>query len=317
MARYQNLMSEILDSIFQGYTMEGGKLTVVNEEAAKQATDSLHKLVLEKSRDLWDQLEAAEGSLAGVAEEIRFEELATDPSSVSTAVTHAAGEEADAVDAAPAEMDAAPALESAENLSDLLGADDLNFDDIFKTEVSENMDHLDRDNVDGYDENVTNAFDENMGDMSYEDEGEKDVTDGDEDYDDLMVGMDDAGMGSPDAEMGAMDDGDYEDDKENGDPEMGDMENGDPEMGDELDGAPNGDDMGFDFDLDLEAGDGEEDDMDEMGGMMHDGMGGHGAKSMRMESEDKDEDDDDKKDGDDDDDDDDDKPAFLKGKKDD
>ena len=67
MSRYSKKMTEIIDSIFEGYTLNAkGKLVIKNESASKKAVESLHTLVLEKSRDLWDQLEAAEGSLADV-----------------------------------------------------------------------------------------------------------------------------------------------------------------------------------------------------------------------------------------------------------
>lgn len=301
MSRYQNLMTEILDSIFEGYTVDGkGKLKVVNEDAAKVASEKLHTLVLEKSRDLWDQLEAAEDSLSGVAEEISFEELNADPSSMSTTVTHDPAPKS----AAPQE-EGGEQMESAQNISELLGSDDFDLSDVF-----ENMDHLD--SVHNQRGDGRMPFDEMGGDMSYEDEG-SDVEDGDEEYDDLMIGMDDNGMGSPDSSDG-LDDGDYEDgmDDMNGDSDMDMGDESDLDMGDEN----GGDDMGFDFELDLE-GDVDDldgvDDEDEMEGM------GHGDKSYRMESEgdDDDDDDDDKdddKDDDDDDDDDDDKPAFLKKK---
>lgn len=311
MSRYNKMMSEVLDAIFEGYTLDdGGKLVVRNEDASKKAQEHLHNLVLEKARELWDQLEAAEDSLASVAEEIRFEELNTDPSSMSGAVTHSAvaPEDAAAVDAPPADAEAAPALESADSISELLSADDLNLDDIF-----ENMDHLDNHQNTNVPAGPDMPFDEALGEMGgmsagnmaagpmMDDEGGP--MDGDDDYDALQVGMgDEADMGGdPSAdEFGAEDDleGDM------GDPAL----NGDPDMGDEMNG---GDDMGFDFDLDLEDPDmgddlgGEEEPVEMMGG----------DKSFRMESkgdDDKDDDDGDK-DGDDDDDDDD-KPAFLKKK---
>ena len=312
MSRYNKMMSAVLDAIFEGYTLDGsGKLVVRNEEASKQAQEHLHTLVLEKARELWDQLEAAEDSLASVAEEIRFEELNTDPSSTATATTHAAvaPEDAAAVDAPPADAEAATALESADSISELLSADDLNLDDIF-----ENMDHLDNHQNTNVPAGPDMPFDEGMGHEMGEMGGMSagnmasgpmmdDEGDGDEDYDALTVGMgDEAPMGGDPAadEFGAEDDleGDM------GDPDM----NGDPDMGDEMNG---GDDMGFDFDLDLEDPEGmgdefgaEEEPVEMMGG----------DKSMRMEAkgdDDKDDDDDDK-DGDDDDDDD--KPAFLKKK---
>jgi len=309
MSRYNKMMTEVLENIFEGYTLDdNGKLVVSNEGATEKAQESLHQLVLEVSRELWDRLEAADDSLASVAEEIRFEELNTDPSSMSGAITQSApAEDAAAVDA-PAE----PALESADSISELLSADDLNLDDIF-----ENMDHMDNHQNTPAPAGPDMPFDEMTGGMGtgsiasgvgYEDEG-GDVEDGDDDYDALSMAMGDDEMGG-EPEM----DGDYDD---MGEPEMGgdyDEMGGEPEMGDDYDDM--GGDEGFDFDLDLEdpemGGDlavGDEEEIDAEEGM------GHQDKSYRMESKgDDDSDDDDDKDDDDkdDDDDDDDKPDFLK-----
>jgi len=152
MKKYEKLMSDILDSIFEGYSYDG-ELKVINEKAARKAAGSLHKLVLEKSRDLWDQLEAAEGSLADVAEEISFEELNTDPSSMDTS-TGAAPEAAVAPEAAPVEE---PTLES------ILGSEgDIDFDSIF----------------------------EMHGDVMDAEGDASQMVDGDQDYEDLEMGMD-------------------------------------------------------------------------------------------------------------------------------
>ncbi len=277
MSRYSKKMTGILDAIFEGYSLDdSGKLVVTNEAAAKNASEKLHDMVLEKARDLWDQLEAAEDSLSSVAEEIRFEELNTDPSGTSGVVTHAAvaPEDADAADAAPADLEAATALESAESISDLLSADDLDLNGIF-----ENLDHLDNHQNTGAPAGPDMPFDEMSGDMRMMD-SEDDVQDGDEDYDALQIGMGDEGdMGDDAAAMDGGDEFGAEDDLEGdmGDPDM----NGDDEFGGDMNGGMddemNGDDMGgFDFDLDLDDPMGDEEDMDEMGGMMHD-------KSMRME----------------------------------
>jgi hypothetical protein len=352
MSRYSKKMTEIIDSIFEGYTLNAkGKLVIKNESASKKAVESLHTLVLEKSRDLWDQLEAAEGSLADVAEEIRFEEMNTDPSSMSGAVTHAAAatdEDAAAVDAAPTGLDQASALESAQSIGDLLGSADLNLDDIFEDNFGDDnpMRHLDGDIQTNAPEGPSLPFDEDggtpptAGGMGYDPRNsgvssqvvageEGDEMDDGGDYDELSVGMGDEGgdMGMDDMGMGD------EFGDEGGDVGMSDEfgdEGGMDDMGDE-----NGD-MGFDFDLDLDGDFGDENgDLglgDEGEEEYEEGMG-HQDKSYRMEGkgdDDKDDDDDDdddkpaflkkgKKDDDDDDDDDkddDDKPAFLKKKKD-
>lgn len=271
MSRHTKKMTAVLNAVFEAYNVDGsGKLVVVNEAASKVASEKLHELVLEKARELWDQLEAAEDSLASVAEEIRFEELNTDPSGTSGAVTHAAvaPEDAAAADAqAPADAEAATALESAESISDLLSADDLNLDEIF-----ENLDHLDNHQNVSAPAGPDMPFDEMQGHMM-DDEGD-DVVDGDEDYDNLQIGMGDDGMGD---DAASLDNGDGEFDAENGaEMDMGDPDNGD-DMG--MDDMDNGDDMGgFDFELDLEA----PEDTDEMMGGYDEGMG-HGDKSFRME----------------------------------
>jgi len=339
MSRYNKMMTEVLDAIFEGYTLDSksGKLVVTNEAASKKAQESLHTLVLEKARELWDQLEAAEESLSSVAEEIRFEEMNTDPSSMSGAISQMASPEDDAA-AAPAAapdaglgLDAAPALESAGSISELLSTDDLNLDDIF-----ENMDQLDNHQNTSVPRGPDMPFDEMTGGMSAGNiggggmgmEGEGDIEDGDENYDALSMGMGDEGdeMGDP---VGS-DDGMGDPMADDGMDDMGGMDGmGDPEMGDGMD------DMGgFDFDLDLDdpemGGDlamgddgmGMEPEMDDgMGGDIGDEIGlgdeeeieaeGMGRQSMRMEGKgekpaflkkgDKD----------------DDKPAFLKKKKDD
>lgn len=297
-------MSDILDSIFEGYSYDG-ELKVINEKAARKAASSLHKLVLEKSRDLWDQLEAAEGSLADVAEEISFEELNTDPSSMDTSTGSSP-----APAEAPAPADASLSMEEP-TLESILGADsDIDFDSIFEMRPGHMMDA--------------------EGDPS-------EMVDGDQDYEDLEMGMDDAAMGSPDMEGDQLDGGQQGD--QFGDQQMDDMggqqgdqmgdQFGDQQMDDEFGmggqqgdqfGGQQGDQMGdqmggqqmdgeidldseggFDFDLDLEGDDAE----------MDEGFG----KAYRMESKgDKDDDDkDEDKDKDDDDDKDDDK---KKGKKD-
>ncbi len=292
MKKYEKLMSSILDSIFEGYSYDG-ELKVINEKAARKAASSLHKLVLEKSRDLWDQLEAAEGSLADVAEEISFEELNTDPSSMDTSTGSAP---------APTEAPTADAGMEDPTLESILGTDsDMDFDSIFE--------------MDSEQRGVTMA----TGDH-------EEMVDGDQDYEDLEMGMDDAAMGSPDME------GEDELDGEQFGDQMGDQmgdqlgdQMGDQlgdQMGDQL-GDQFGDQMGdqlgdqfgdqggdidldaeggFDFDLDLEGDDPE----------IEEGFG----KAYRMEGKgDKDDDDKDDKDKDDKDKDDDDDDKDDKDKK--
>ena len=245
MSRYNKLIKEILDGIFEGYALEDGKLKVVNESAAKSADSALHKLVLEKSRDLWDVLEANEESLADVAEEISFMELNADPSSVDTSVpvVDASGEEQQQVQE--------PTLEN------LLGSEDFDLDSIFEVlGVHDGKVHRDEPTMHDPEDRVNEGP-----------EGEEDVEDGVEDREDMEWGGDDAGLGSSDEEG------------EEGVP--GDLEMGDePPMGDEggemMDLEP-GDEMGDEgatFDFDLELGDdsmgdlegGEEPPMDDLEG---------------------------------------------------
>ena len=261
MSRYQQLMTEVLDSIFEGYTMEGGKLSVVNEDAAKKATDTLHTLVLEKSRDLWDQLEASSDSLAEYSDEINFEEMAADPSSIANTVSFRPDEDevvndAD-VDVDEMDMDDDMDYESNdtfEAVSNLLGSEQINFDEIF---TEHGHDHLDDEESD---DEPSMPF-ENHGD----DDSEEEMVDGDEDYDDLMMGMDDAGMGSSDMES------DMNDDSEDDELELDDA----PE-GLEDDSEDDDSEDGFDFDLDLESDDLDDDDEELVDGM------GHHDKSYRI-----------------------------------
>ena len=323
MSRHELLM-QILGGLFDNIVVEqkegskGGKsedytIKVVNEEAVDKAMDALGGMCLEVARDIWEDLDSAEDSLSDVAEELRFEEMNTGPDSLSLAVPGDTD--------AGVEDETAVAPEAELSMEGMLGADEFNLDDIFEG-MSDHLDSVKNQKGDGH-----MPFDENLGDMPLEDEGE-DVVDGDDDYQDLEMGMDDAGMGTSDAEDSEMGDdefggnGDNGDFGDNGDVDM-DME---PEMGDGL-GMDDMDDMGmeggeeddlFDFDLDLGMGDD-----DEMEGLGH-GLGK--SYSMESDDDDKDDKDDDKKDkkddddddkDDDDDDKDDDLPDFLKkGKKD-
>ena len=305
-SRYSKLMQDLLQNMFEGFVLdENKKLKIVNEAAAQHTADVIHKIVLEKSRELWESFESAEASLRSAAAEINFEELNAD---VSNMGRQSAGEVSieDLTN-----MEGAQTMESTESLKKVLGTDDFDLSSIF-----ESLDNLDSDDPDG-DGGDRHLTDEGEG-MPMMDAGDEDEElDGDEEFTKLQVGGDDAEMGGDDLE-GDMEPDEYGD--ENGD-EMGmddadeleiEPENGEMDdelgMGDELDGEPMGDEEALDFDFDSlgDLGD-EEDEMEEM-------MGGQ----MRMESEG---DDDDEKDDDDDDDekddekdDDDDKPAFLKDK---
>ena len=310
MSRYQKLMTEILDRIFEGYTFTDGKLKVINERAAKKAAGSLHKLVLEKSRDLWDQLEAAEGSLADVAEEISFEELNSDSSSVDMSQGGVATQQAAAPEEGQAEAMAEPTLEG------ILGAaDEMDFDSIFEMGMGQQSSM-------GVDPGMTRTSEPTMMD-EYGDEKEE-VVDGDEDYSDLEMGMDDNGMGSSDMEGQQGDQfGDQQQDDDMmggqqgdqfGDQQMDDMGMQDGQQDDMMGGQQDGEldlDMGgqqdgemdmeggFDFDLDLDGMDSEEDpEMDEMMGKPY-RMEGKGDKELPWEKKDKDDDDDDDDDEDD------------------
>ena len=223
MSRYNKLIKEILDGIFEGYALDdSGKLKVVNESAAKTADSALHKLVLEKSRDLWDVLESSTESLADVAEEISFKELNTGPDSIDSPVALTASE-------GDVEQQAQQMQEP--TLENLLGSEDFNLDSIF-----EDMDHLDHEKVSPMKTPM----------MDDEANGEE-VEDGIEDREDMEYGMDDNNLGSSDMEGEIGEPGDLEagDEMEPGmEPEMG----ADPEMDLEPEG---GEGEAFDFDLEL------------------------------------------------------------------
>ena len=308
-SRYSKLMQDLLQNMFEGFVLdENKKLKIVNEAAAQHTADVIHKIVLEKSRELWESFESAEASLRSAAAEINFEELNAD---VSNMGRQSAGEVSieDLTN-----MEGAQTMESTQSLKKVLGTDDFDLSSIF-----ESLDHLDSDDADG-DSGDRHLTDEGEGMMMDAEDDEE--LDGDEEFTKLQVGGDDAEMGG-EAGEGDMEPDEYGD--ENGDdlgmddadeleiePENGEMDDEmgmEPELGgDELDGEPMGDEEALDFDFDSlgDLGD-EEDEMEEM-------MGGQ----MRMESEgeddDKDDDDDDDDKDDDDKDDDDDKPAFLKDK---
>lgn len=223
MSKYSKLIGEILDSIYEGYTLDEKtkKLKVVNESRAEKAAESVHTLVLEKARELWDQLEASEESLADVAEEISFEELNTDPSTMDLDVSRGASSRTKAN------------KNDGEDLSSMLGeTSDFDLDSIF-----DSMDHLD-------DEDGDMPYNEELGD------DEEDVVDGDEEYSDLQMDNDDGYV--DDDEL----DGDLGDDEMGNDDLGGDLggDMGDDEigsMGDDFDDESG--DNGFDFDFDLDG----------------------------------------------------------------
>jgi hypothetical protein len=325
MSKYQKYFETGIKNVFEGYHYDEKTkvLKRVDETAIKAAHESISQAILEMSRDIWTQLDAAEDSLREVSDEIRFEELNTDPSSLSmTTGGSATSDEAD-VDPAVAGQQMAPEVPAFESISDLLGADDFDFEGIF-----ENMDHLDNKEADmPFDENLGGRMREMPGDspptaggMGYDPRnsgissmvkagaGEEEYPVGGEDeYSDLEMGMDDGngdmGMDNGNGDEMGMDNG-------NGDMGMDDYDNGD-EMGMD-NGNGNGDDMGFeepgddlggfDFSLDLDDDelslDGEE---AEEGYGHYEGYGEGEGRSYRMEAK-----------GDDDDDDG--KPDFLKKK---
>ena len=186
-SRHQKLMSQIIENVFEGYEYSSKEgLTLVNEGAAKQASDKLHMLVLEKSRELWDMFESSDDSLSHLADEIDFEEGEADPSSIDDGADIDVSESAD--------------------ISSLLGANDFDMKSIF--EMSEDEDEM---------------------------------VDGDEDFEDLQLGMDDSGMGAGDLESSDLDD------TEDGDEELDGLEDDDMEGDLDLE-------MELDFDADEEMG---------------------------------------------------------------
>ncbi len=292
-SRYSKLIQEILNSMFEGFVLDGDKkLKVVNEAKAKETADKIHTLVLEKSRDLWEQFEAAEGSLRKAVEEINFDELQGD-------VSHMGTQSADLEKIT--DMTGAETMESTESLKDALGVEDFDLSSLF----SESLDHLD--NEKDEDRHLTDEGEGYMPEAGdEEDELEGDEFGAGDSVDDADMDPE-GGVEGPEGEYDELEIGEPEDDMDmDGDlgapagDEMGDLEMGDEPVGDldgEMGGDPEDELSDFDFDLDGEGGE-EDPEMEEMMGMR-----------MESEGEDDDDKDDDKED---DDKDDDDKPAFLK-----
>ena len=303
-SRYSKLMQEILDSMFEGFVLdENKKLKVVNEDAAKATAEKIHKLVLEKSRDLWDQFESADAELRSAAAEINFEELNADVSNLGRG-------EADEVsihDLTNMDTEGVQTLES-KDLKKVLGTEDFDLKTIF-----EGDDWFPTDDGDGGDRKLT---DEGEGAPMMDAGDDENELDGDKEFDqDMDDESDVVGDMEPDEynDKPAGDEIEIEpEDELGGEEPLDDLGGDDLGMDDELNGEEPLDDLGVEGDLEGEGFDfsdlgdlglGDEDDVDEM-------MGGY-----RMESEGDDDDKDDKdddKDDDDKDDKDDDKPAFLK-----
>ena len=208
MSKYQKYFETGIKNVFEGYHYDQKTkvLKRVDETAIKAAHESISQAILEMSRDIWTQLDAAEDSLREVSDEIRFEELNTDPSSLSmTTGGSATSDEADLDPTAGQQM--APEVPAFESISDLLGAgDDFNFEGIF-----ENMDHLDNKEADmPFDENLGGRMREMPGDgpataggMGYDPRnsgissmvkagvGDQDPVGDEDEYSDLEMGMDD------------------------------------------------------------------------------------------------------------------------------
>lgn len=265
MPNNENLHTVVMDKFFEGFALKkDGALKVVNEDAAKQASSALSKIVLEQARDWWGQLEAAEDSLSNIADEISFEELNTDTSSQEMSHGSISDGDDEPVMPEPEEM----TMESAD-LKNLLGSEDFDLSSIFE------MDDMDDE----------------------DDDADGEVVDGDEEMDDLKLGMDSmSGEDGEDADMRDLGDEDGMDELEDmDDDDFGDESvsvsldpEADPEMGEY------GDEEEFDFDLGsddegLDFDDDDEEDMDEMRGRHH-----------AMESDDEDDEDDDDEDEDED-----------------
>jgi hypothetical protein len=227
------LAESMLNSFLKGFTLDAQKkLKVLDEGEAKKAVDSLSKMILEKSREYWDMLESAEGSLANLRDQISFEELNADPSSLVT--------DAPMGDAVSATGDAAAAAAGAPaDMNSLLGeAEDFDLGSIFEMAPMHQAPMMDA-------------------------EGQDDVVDGDQDFQDMRIGADDAGMGG-DAMSGDEGDLDNLDPDAVGGDDMGDMgdEGFDPMATDDMGGdelasddmggdevSLNPEDSDFDFDL--------------------------------------------------------------------
>jgi len=231
------LAESMLNSFLKGFTLDGSKkLKVLDEGEAKKAVDALSKMILEKSRQYWDMLESAEGSLANLRDQISFEELNADPSRLVT--------DAPMGDAVSATGDAAAAAAGAPaDMNSLLGeAEDFDLGSIFEMNMQPTQ---------------------MRGGQMMDAEGQEDVVDGDQDFQDMRIGADDAGMGGDtmsgdegdldnlDGDMVASDDmGDMGD--EGFDPMATDDMGGDELASDGMGGdevSLNPEDSDFDFDL--------------------------------------------------------------------
>lgn len=218
------LTESMIDSFLQGYGLDDkGNLKIISETHAKKAVKAVGKMVLETSRKHWAMLEAAEGSLANAMDEISFQELNADPSSLSIDNGSVAS---DPVDVGTGAADLGTPADAGMTLESLLGE------------------------TDGFDfSNVFECNDDQMMTDSVGDE-DSDAVDGDQDFQDMTIGQDDAGMGGDDL------DGDMGDtDSLEGDDFGGDM---DSDLGDEEDFGGDDLDMGGD-DLDGDMGSDEED----------------------------------------------------------
>lgn len=258
MSKYEKLAAQIVDKMFEGYSVgQDGKLVVVNEGAAKPADEAIRKMIRAKMQDRWSMLEAQDGSLADLAGEIKFEELNADPSGMATTTAGAVTE---------------PKMESARTF---------NFKKVFEGlsdfETADNARPMMDDETDGKGEDGDEKFNDlQMG------------------MDDSDMGGDDM-SGDIDSDTGSLDGADSDLDDMTDDSMGGDLDDGETEISSDSD---MGTDDGFDFDftdlddLDSDMGGDEDFGGDDLGG---DDLGGdtpagdedsemhHGDDEPRME----------------------------------
>lgn len=224
MSNKSKFVEAMINDFMESYGLdESGKLTVVNESVAKKTDSLLSKIVLEKSVAMFDKLEEnSTEHLQGLADEISFQELNGDGSTLNTD-TQLPGADQGQDQGAPA---AAPQGGFDFDLPESIEAFDLN--SLFEMEDEEEEESEEEGELKEF------AGDEHgfQDDEAQEDDGQ--FQDLDLNFDDEGGDLDDAGLGDQ-GDLGA---------------EGGDLDN--PELGGDADevNLDDGSDP-FDFDFDL------------------------------------------------------------------
>ena len=220
-----NKFRDVITKIMESATLdEKGELKVLDENTMKEADAALEDIIVEAGRKWWAQLEAVEDDLGDMEDEITFDEVSADPSSIDSGDI-------------PVDDD-----EEFDTVESILGGDDFDLNSIFEDDDDDISDSP----VDGDEE-----FDDmrmGLDDNGIGDDGDLDVTDNDDDLD--VVGDDE----EDDLDLGLGDDeSDLETDDDLGDDDLGDDLGGDDfdlsvlDDVDGLDGEVGSDDLGDDL----------------------------------------------------------------------